>query len=56
MGMMTVEEAQEIAEVKRVQAKTRVIVQNEREREKTKRRQRVRNKMRRKTRQSMMRH
>jgi len=56
MSMMTVEEARTIAEVKRVQKKTRIIVQSEREREKVKKRQRMRNKLRRKTRQSMQRH
>jgi hypothetical protein len=54
--METVEEARKAAEVKRVQKKTRIIVQTEREKEKAKRRQRVRNKIRRKTRQSIQRH
>lgn len=56
MSTMTVEEAKKAAEVKRVQKKTTIIVQSEREKEKAKRRQRVRNKMRKRTRQSMRRH
>jgi hypothetical protein len=50
MTAMTVEEHKKAAEVKRVRKKTRIIVQNEREKEKTKKRTRLANKKARKAR------
>lgn len=44
MPAMTVEEMKQAAEVKRVQKKTTIIVQNEREKEKSTRRNRLRSK------------